>query len=113
MRSKYGAKKTKLDGYTFDSRAEAAYYSQLKLLKRAGKIRDFSLQPRYGLVDPYKHPKTGKKVRGVEYVADFLVSHLDGSTEVVDVKGVRTEAYKIKKKLFETKYGIAITEVGA
>ncbi|MDG0791936.1 DUF1064 domain-containing protein [Cohnella ginsengisoli] len=108
--SKYGARKTMVDGHKFDSAAEARYYSQLKLLKRAGKIRDFILQPRYVLLDGYRHPQTGRKVRGVEYVADFLISYPDGSQEVVDVKGVRTEAYKIKKKLFESKYGIPIKE---
>lgn len=108
--SKYGARKTMVDGYKFDSAAEARYYSQLKLLKRAGKIRDFILQPRYVLLDGYRHPQTGRKVQGVTYVADFLVTLPDGSQEVIDVKGVRTEAYKIKKKLFESKYGIPIKE---
>lgn len=108
---KYGAKRTTVDGITFSSKAEAEYYLGLKLLKRAGTILDFTLQPRYTLLEAYKHPLTGKKVQGIDYVADFLVTYPDGHTEVVDVKGMRTEAYKIKKKLFESKYGVPIKEI--
>jgi hypothetical protein len=110
-RHKYGAIKTTLDGHTFDSRAEANYYAQLKLLQKAGEICTIQLQPRYEIIESYKHPETGKKVQPTYYVADFLVAYSDGRTEVVDVKGVKTEAYKIKKKLFESKYGKAIREV--
>jgi hypothetical protein len=48
--------------------------------------------------------KNGRKFRKIEYVADFEVHHLDGSIEVIDVKGMETEAFKIKRKLFEKKY---------
>jgi hypothetical protein len=108
---KYSAVRTVIDGIAFDSKAEARYYNELKLLKKAGQIRDFTLQPRYKLVEPYKHPKTGRKVQGVDYVADFLVTLPDGTQEVVDVKGVKTAVYLIKKKLFESKYKMAIKEV--
>lgn len=111
--SKYGARKTMVDGYKFDSAAEARYYSQLKLLKHAGKIREFILQPKYVLLDGYRHPQTGKKIQGVTYKADFLVTLPDGSQEVIDVKGVRTEAFQIKKKMFEQRYGIGLKEIDA
>lgn len=109
--SKYRAKKTEADGITFDSQREAQYYYELKLRKRAGHIKDFELQPVYVLLDPYKHPETGKRVQGIKYRADFLVTYPDGSQEVIDVKGVRTAEYKLKKKLFESKYGVPIKEV--
>lgn len=109
--SKYKSRQTILDGHKFDSAAEARYYSHLKLLQRAGKIREFILQPRYVLLDGYRHPQTGKKIQGVTYKADFLVTLLDGTQEVIDVKGVRTEAFKIKKKMFEQKYGISLKEI--
>lgn len=102
---KYGAKRTTLDGVTFDSQAEANYYAQLKLLERAGEVKDIILQPRFTLLDSFK--KNGKKYRGIEYVADFWVTYKDGRREIIDVKGAkttRTEAYLIKKKLFESKY---------
>lgn len=111
IRSKYGARKTTIDGITFDSQREAQYYSELKLKKRAGLIKDFELQPVYVLLEPYKHPLTGRKVQGIKYRADFLLTLPDGSQEVVDVKGMRTKEYLLKKKLFESKYGIPIKEV--
>src|SRR5690625_1523531 len=86
--SKYRNRRVKLDGHTFDSKAEARYYSQLKLRKRAGDIKDFKLQPRYRLQDGFD--KNGVRHRPIDYVADFEVHHNDGSVEVIDVKGVQT-----------------------
>ncbi|PAE17271.1 hypothetical protein CHH91_04495 [Virgibacillus sp. 7505] len=101
-RSKYGAKKVTLDGHTFDSKAEAHFYQYTKLRLKAGDIQAYELQPRYLLQEAFKHQ--GKSIQKMEYVADFLITHNDGSQEVVDVKGVETEAFKIKKKLFYKRY---------
>lgn len=100
--SKYGNKKTMCDGYQFDSQAEAKYYEQLKWLKQTKQIKSFKLQPRYLLQEGFK--KNGRTIRKVEYVADFEVKHLDGSIEVIDVKGVETEAFKLKRKWFDRLY---------
>ncbi|MFB7302593.1 DUF1064 domain-containing protein [Heyndrickxia sporothermodurans] len=99
---KYGNKKTIVDGITFASIAEAKYYQQLKWLKQAKQIKDFKLQPRYILQEAFK--KNGKHFRSIAYVADFEVLKLDGSIEVVDIKGVETKEFAIKRKLFERKY---------
>ncbi len=101
--SKYGARKTEVDNIRFDSRSEAMYYQQLKLRKRAKEIADFSLQPEFSLLDKYRDSK-GKMQRGITYRADFRVIHLDGTEEIVDIKGFRTEAYKIKAKIFAARY---------
>ncbi|WP_235425051.1 DUF1064 domain-containing protein [Heyndrickxia ginsengihumi] len=101
-RSKYGNKKTIVDGITFDSKAEARFYSELKLRKQAGEIKDFVLQPRYILQDGFV--KNGKTFRKIEYVADFEIHHNDGTTEVVDVKGAITKEFSLKRKMFEFKY---------
>jgi len=111
--TKYGAKKTSVDNILFDSKAEAEYYIGLKMLQKSGKVKYFELQPEYVLLDPYPDPATGKMIRAIKYRADFLVRYPDGREEVVDVKGVRTETYKLKKKLFESRYGIPIKEVSA
>lgn len=111
--SKYRNRKTVVDNIKFDSQAEAYYYNDLKLLKRAGEILDFELQPVYELIPAYKHPVTGRTVKGIEYRADFKVVNKDGSEDVVDVKGFKTAVYKLKKKMFEQKYGIPIKEVDA
>ncbi|MBB6694395.1 DUF1064 domain-containing protein [Cohnella xylanilytica] len=112
--SKYRAQKTTVDGITFDSQREAQHYSFLKLQQRMGLVKEIKLQPVYVLLEPYKHPQTGKKVQGIKYRADFLVTYPDGSQEVIDVKSEPTrkkEAYVLKKKLFESRYGQAIKEI--
>lgn len=101
-KNKYNNKKTEIDGITFDSKKEAEYYSMLKILKQAGEIKDFGLQPRYELQP--KFSKNGKTYRAITYIADFVIVNLDGTTEVVDVKGVETQVFKIKKKMFEYQY---------
>jgi hypothetical protein len=101
--SKYKAKKTEIDGITFDSKAEAKRYQELKLIERAGQIKHLSLQPRFMLQEGFINIHTGKKERAIEYVADFIYN--EGSETIVeDVKGMKTSDYKIKRKLFIQKY---------
>jgi hypothetical protein len=100
--NKYGNKKVIVDGHKFDSIAESKYFLQLIWLKQAKQIKDFKLQPRFLLLEAYK--KNGKIVRKTEYVADFEITNLDGSVEIVDVKGVETPEFKLKKKMFEFRY---------
>lgn len=106
-KSKYGNKKKVVDGITFDSQAEVIYYNQLKWLKHAKQIKEFKLQPRYLLQDSFK--KNGKTYRKIEYIADFEVINLDGSTQIIDIKGTITKEFAIKRKLFELKYMDSIT----
>jgi hypothetical protein len=107
VRNKYGARKVTVDGITFDSIAESKYYQQLKWLKQAKQIKDFKLQPKYLLQEGFK--KNGKTFRAITYKADFEVYKLDGSVEIVDVKGKITKEFAIKLKLFERKYLNSIT----
>ena len=57
-KSKYSNIKTVVDGIEFDSKKEADYYCQLKILKRAGEIKDFDLQQRYELQHTFKKDGT-------------------------------------------------------
>ena len=108
VRSKYGvAKKADrtMDGITFDSKAEMKRYAELRLLERAGEVRDIELQPEFVLVEPFIY--RGKRFRGVKYVADFRYrtmvgprKALVGEVVVEDVKGFRTADYRTKKALF-------------
>lgn len=101
-RSKYGNKKVKIKGIEFDSIAESRHFLVLLDKKKKKEILDFELQPRFLLQESFK--KNGETFRKIEYVADFKVIHNDGRIEIVDVKGMETEVFKIKRKLFEYKY---------
>lgn len=101
-RSKYNAKKVVIDNIKFDSKAEAAYYQQLKLLKMTGEVVSFDLQPEFILQDSFR--KNGKLYRAIKYKADFLVLYKDGHEELIDIKGMLTKEFRIKQKLFELRY---------
>ena len=100
---KYHAIKTTIDGVSFSSRAEASRYATLKASAADGRIKDLVLQPRF-VLQPGFGP-AGKKVRAIEYVADFQYLDNHGRIIVEDVKGMKTETYNMKKKMFIFKYG--------
>lgn len=100
--NKYGNHKQVVDGHKFDSKAEAMYYGQLKWLLQAKQIKGFKMQPRYLLQEGFK--KNGKTYKKIEYVADFEVEKLDGTIEIIDIKGTITKEFSIKRKLFERQY---------
>lgn len=109
--SKYGAKKTQIDGITFASLAEARRYNELKLLERAGHITNLELQPKFELAPSVKYTGAARAKPALRYQADFkFVDHL-GRTIVEDVKGFKTEAYQIKRHLMLAIHGIEVTEV--
>ncbi|WP_199425776.1 DUF1064 domain-containing protein [Thermaerobacillus caldiproteolyticus] len=108
-KSKYKSKKVEVDGIKFDSKLESQYYKLLQEKVQNGEIARFTLQPRYLLQDAFK--KNGKQYRKVEYVADFEVIHLDGTIEVVDVKGYETKDFAIKRKWFERLYDHKLTVI--
>ena len=112
-RSKYNARKTVVDGIRFDSKAEAKRYQELKMLERAGEVKELQLQYIYPLMVPgvgnggaYERVCVGK------YIADFRYRKGPrGLLMVEDVKGVKTAIYRLKKKMVEAQYNITITEV--
>jgi len=106
--SKYGNKKVIVDGIQFDSKAEAAYYKKMLKDQEAGLVKEFNMQKTYTLLDKFEHPKTGKAVRAIKYIADFEVIYPDGRVEVVDIKGFKTPIYRLKEKLFMFRYNIPI-----
>lgn len=100
--SKYKNRKPIIDGIKFDSTMEADYYYYLKLKKSRNEIKDFSLQPKFILIDKFKY--NGKAIRAITYTPDFKVENLDGSIEYIDTKGFPTEVSKLKKKMFHYFY---------
>ena len=97
--NKYNAQKTTVCGRTFDSRREAEYYLELLARKQAGEVVRIGFQPKYTLLSAFKDNE-GNRQRAVTYTADFFVTFADGHSEVIEVKGVRTRDYLLRKKLF-------------
>ena len=98
-KSKYRSYKISIDGHRFDSQKEADYYCELKLKLKANEIKGFCLQPTFILAP------------GLKYKADFIVFYNDNTNEIIDVKGFKTKEYISKKKVFEDKFNLKITEI--
>lgn len=110
--SKYRNKRTRVDGISFDSKAEANRYGELKTLRAAGEVQWFIRQPRFLLHEGFE--KDGEAYKPIYYVADFLICWADGNVTVEDVKGMKTRTYLDKRKLFEKRYPtLKIVEVEA
>lgn len=92
---KYNNTPTCIDGWRFDSKAEAARYKQLCLMKMAGEIDHFDIHPVFRLTPEIK------------YIADFMVYYKNGEIEVEDVKGIETPEFKLKCKLFDREHPFA------
>ena len=110
MPSKYHNKAVYRHGQSFDSKHEAGRFTELLLLERGGKISDLRCQVPYELIPAQYDPKTHRCIeRAVKYVADFVYTE-NGHTVVEDAKGMKTDVYRIKKKLMLYRYGIRIRE---
>lgn len=99
--SKYQNKKTQVGMYVFDSIAESKRYKELALLEQAKQIKGLKLQPKFLLQEGFR--KNGKTYRKIEYIADFMYIE-KGKVIIEDVKGMETDVFKLKRKLFEYKY---------
>ena len=97
--NKYNARKTTVYGRTFDSKREAEIYLDLLSRKQHGEIIRIGLQPSYTLLEGFRDNQ-GNKQRAITYTADFFVTYADGRNEVIEVKGMRTRDYMLRKKLF-------------
>jgi hypothetical protein len=108
MKPKYKATKTKIDGIIFASKKEAKRYGELKLLASARRISELELQKSFELQPKFKDKRTKKTIRAIVYICDFFYWDRDAEAYVVeDVKGIKTDVYKLKKKLFLKKFGNA------
>ena len=102
-----------MEGITFDSKKESQVYLDLKEKEKKGIIKELELQKEYILQDKFK---IGNKTRRkITYKADFkYITTKDDKLHVVDVKSPYTakdKVYRIKKKLFEFRYGIELEEI--
>ena len=100
-RSKYHAKRVHLDGYLFDSQAEAKRYAELKLLERAGEISRLKV-----------HPRTRVEINGThicDVEADFgFYDEVKEITRYIDVKGMDLALSRLKRKLVKALYAMEI-----
>ena len=113
MKRKYN--NTKVNGY--DSKRESKRANDLKLLQITGFVSELKEQVKYLLIPAHYEYVNGKNKcieRECSYKADFTYwRHFpDGSVDFIveDVKGVKTEVYRIKKKLMLHVHGIKIKE---
>lgn len=105
--NKYRNVKTKFDGFTFDSKKEAARYQQLKIMQAQNMISDLKLQPKFKFEINGKPLKCDEKgAKQITYTADFEYIK-DGKLIIEDVKSsitAKDKTFRIKKALFETIY---------
>ena len=109
--SKYNAKKVEIDGIKFDSKAEGEYYLHLKQQVTERQILGFERQKRMLLQEGFIVEGVKGKIRPIFYVVDFIVTENDGTLTYVDVKGMETDVFKLKKKLFMKRYNTALLKV--
>ena len=106
MYNKYKNKKIVIDSIKFDSHKEARKYTELKMLERAGLIKNLELQKEFVLQPAFR--KNNKSYRKITYKADFSYYDVElDKTVVIDVKPsktFKTDVYRLKHKLFEYKY---------
>lgn len=111
---KYRNEPVRVDGYAFDSEAEARRWRNLRLLEVAGQIAGLKVHPVYEVFAAF-HDSQGRRVRAITWEADFAYAEA-GRRVVEDVKsrgrrkgkrwvgGTCTEAWRIKVKLFKARY---------
>jgi len=114
-KTKYNSKQITIDGITFQSTKEGHRYCELKLLERAGEIKDLKMQVPFEVVPALREPDTIGKRGGIKkgktiensviYNADFVYYDNRKQQKIVeDSKGCRTKDYVIKRKLMKIKY---------
>lgn len=100
--NKFGAKRTVVDGITFDSKREAEVYGGLKLLELAGRISGFERQRKFELV------VNGEIIGNYRCDFAFIDHDQDGRLRVIDVKGVVTRDFRRVRKIIKAAYNIEV-----
>lgn len=101
---KYNSYKVSINDITFDSIMESKFYLLLLTMQASKEVVSFENQVTFELQPKFKDKYTGKTVRAITYIADFVVTMADKRVIAVDVKGKETDVFKIKRKMFQYKY---------
>lgn len=105
--NKYRNKKVVYDNIKFDSIKEQEHYKLLKLLEKAGIIKELELQKRFEL-QPSFMDNSGKRQKAITYIADFF--YYETIQKIYIAEDVKSEAtkkdkvYNLKKKMFMYQY---------
>jgi predicted Ser/Thr protein kinase len=95
-RHKFNAKRTEYNGRKYASKAEARYAQKLDGMKATGEVLFYL-------------PQVAMPIPGYSrYVCDFLVFYANGECAFIDVKGMVTPMFTLKKKLVEEAYPVTI-----
>lgn len=91
--AKFGNRASDYNGYIYDSALEAEYAQELDLRLKAKDIKSWQRQVKCEIrID-------GNLI--CNYYVDFEIEHNDGSYELVEVKGLETAVWRLKRKLLE------------
>ncbi|HOH62098.1 MAG TPA: DUF1064 domain-containing protein [Bacilli bacterium] len=115
FKNKFRNCSTEYNGQRYDSKLEANYAYQLDMLKKAKQIKDWDRQVtiqinfkkikgEWILTDETTNELKDKNIECYHfrnYRIDFVVKHLDGSLEYVEVKGMELPDWKMKWDLTE------------
>ena len=103
--NKYKNIKTEVNGIKFASKKEAKRYSELRLMWLGNRISDLQTQVRFELIPAMVI--NGKKECKISYIADFV--YKDKGVQIVeDVKGIKTDVFKIKYRLMKQVHDIDV-----
>ena len=111
MSSKYRNVKTTIDKIEFSSKKEAREYLRLKALQERGDITSLKCQVKFDFTINGKPLRFVDSNRVMHYIADFEYFDMYGNRKIVDVKGVKTRDYLIKRALMLACHGILVEEV--
>ena len=95
----YGNKKVKFNGETFDSKLELDYYRYLLNQQDLGEIISITMKPVFILQPGFTY--CGKSIRKITYTPDFMFEDKNGKIHIVDVKGMKTNEFKLKEKMLK------------
>lgn len=106
--NKYHAVKETVGKLKFDSKKERQRFEELNMLEQSGEIRNLKLQHEFLLQGAFTDTN-GERTRSIKYIADFTYWK-DNTFVIEDVKGMKTDVYKLKRKMMAEK-GWKITEI--
>ena len=90
-KNKYNAVTVERGGMKMKSKKQAKRFDELVLLRETGEVLYFLYEV------PFRMP-------GTTYWADFVPVWADGRVTVEDVKGFKTDTYKLKKRMMAIHY---------